>query len=224
VFLKPTRKTVRGKTYTNHLLVESISTPNGPRHRTICSLGSLEPAPRQHWLALAHKLQAALSGQQALLPDAQIDSLRQRIQASPRTGAHSELVSVLVDQIEIQEAREAGSAYVAHQMWRRLNLDAILGQAGLNQRARLLSEVMTINRLVAPASEHAMPDWVRRTALADLLHTDFTVLNDDALYRNLDRLHPQRVLIERELAGRLDHLPPGSRAASSPSCITTLGR
>src|SRR5574341_162350 len=45
VFLKPTRKTVRGKTYTNHLLVESISTPNGPRHRTICSLGSLEPAP-----------------------------------------------------------------------------------------------------------------------------------------------------------------------------------
>ena len=41
MFLKPTRKTVRGKTYTNHLLVESISTPDGPRHRTICSLGSL---------------------------------------------------------------------------------------------------------------------------------------------------------------------------------------
>jgi transposase len=206
VFLKPTRKTVRGKTYTNHLLVESVSTPNGPRHRTICSLGSLEPAPRQHWLALAHKLQAALSGQQSLLPDAQVDSLRHRIQAQARTGAHSELVSVLVDQIEIQEAREAGSVYVAHQMWRRLNLDAILGQAGLNQRARLLSEVMTINRLVAPASEHAMPDWVRRTALADLLHTDFTVLNDDALYRNLDRLHPQRVLIEGELAGREQEL------------------
>jgi transposase len=206
VFLKPTRKTVRGKTYTNHLLVESVSTPNGPRHRTICSLGSLEPAPRQHWLALAHKLQAALSGQQSLLPDAQVDSLRHRIQAQARTGAHSELVSVLVDQIEIQEAREAGSVYVAHQMWRRLNLDAILGQAGLNQRARLLSEVLTINRLVAPASEHAMPDWVRRTALADLLHTDFTVLNDDALYRNLDRLHPQRVLIEGELAGREQEL------------------
>jgi hypothetical protein len=29
VFLKPTRKMVRGKTYTNHLLVESISTPKG---------------------------------------------------------------------------------------------------------------------------------------------------------------------------------------------------
>lgn len=202
MFLKPTRKTVRGKTYTHHLLVESISTPKGPRHRTICSLGSLEPAPREHWLALAHKLEAALSGQQSLLPDAQVDSLRQQIRAKTRPGAQPELVSVVPEQIEIEEAREAGSVYVAHQMWRRLRLDAILRKAGLNERARLLTEVMTINRLVAPASEHAMPDWVRRTALADLLRTDFTSLNDDALYRNLDRLHPQRVLIEGELAGR----------------------
>jgi transposase len=202
VFLKPTRKTVRGKTYTHHLLVESISTPKGPRHRTICSLGSLEPAPREHWLALAHKLEAALSGQQSLLPDAQVDSLCQQIRAKTRPGAQPELVSVVPEQIEIEEAREAGSVYVAHQMWRRLRLDAILRKAGLNERARLLTEVMTINRLVAPASEHAMPDWVRRTALGDLLRTDFTSLNDDALYRNLDRLHPQRVLIEGELAGR----------------------
>jgi transposase len=202
VFLKPTRKMVRGKTYTNHLLVESISTPKGPRHRTICSLGSLEPAPRQHWLALAHKLEAALSGQQPLLPDARVDSLGQQIQTKTRPGAQPERVSVVPEQIEIEESREAGAVYVAHQMWRRLRLDAILRQAGLNERARLLTEVMTINRLVAPASEHAMPDWVRRTALANLLRTDFTSLNDDALYRNLDRLHPQRVLIEGELAGR----------------------
>ena len=36
-----------GKTYVNHLLVESIATPKGPRHRTICSLGSLAPAPEE---------------------------------------------------------------------------------------------------------------------------------------------------------------------------------
>jgi len=206
VFLKPTRKTVRGKTYTNHLLVESITTPAGPRHRTICSLGSLEPAPREHWLALAHKLEAALSGQQSLLPDTQVDSLCQRVQAQPPLGGQPQLVRVIPDQIEIQEAREAGSVYVAHQMWRRLKLDAILQKAGLNQRARLLTEVMTINRLVAPASEHAMPEWVRRTALADLLHADFKLLNDEALYRNLDRralrAPPQRGIIEGELAAR----------------------
>src|SRR5512136_104219 len=136
MFLKPTRKTVRGKTYTNHLLVESISTPNGPRHRTICSLGSLEPAPRQDWLALAHKLAAALSGQQSLLPDAAADSLYSRLQTQPKADVPPGLVSVMADQIQIEEAREAGSVYVAHQMWRRLKVDAILRQAGLNSRAR----------------------------------------------------------------------------------------
>lgn len=202
VFLKRTRKTVAGKTYINHLLVESLATPKGPRHRTICSLGALEPAPRQHWLALAHRLQAALSGQPPLLPDAQLDALRPRLQVKPPSGASPELVRVVAEQIEIQEAREAGAVYVAHQMWRRLKLDGILRQAGLDERTRRLTEVMTINRLVAPCSEHAMPGWVRRTALADVLRTDFTRLNDDALYRNLDRLHPQRALIEGQLAAR----------------------
>ncbi len=59
---------------------------------------------------------------------------------------------------------------------------------------------MTLNRLIAPRSEHAMPDWMRRTAVSDVLHTDMAALNDEALYRNLDRLHPKRETIERELA------------------------
>ena len=31
----------------NHLLVESVATPQGPRHRVICSLGALAPAPER---------------------------------------------------------------------------------------------------------------------------------------------------------------------------------
>jgi transposase len=137
-----------------------------------------------------------------LLPDPQLDALRHRVQAHLHSPRQPELVSVLADQIQIEEAREAGSVYVAHQMWRRLQLDAILRQAGLDERTRLLTEVMTINRLVAPASEHAMPDWIRRTALADVLHRDFRHLQDDALYRNLDRLYPQRARIEGALTQR----------------------
>src|SRR5438045_9210561 len=59
---------------------------------------------------------------------------------------------------------------------------------------------MTLNRLIFPLSEHAMPDWMRRSALADLLGVDFSSLHDDALYRNLDRLYPNRERIETELA------------------------
>jgi hypothetical protein len=64
----------------------------------------------------------------------------------------------------------------------------------------VLSEVMTLNRLIFPLSELAMSDWIRRTAMGDILGTHFSKLNEDALYRNLDRLHPKREQIERELA------------------------
>jgi len=79
---------------------------------------------------------------------------------------------------------------VGHQLWHQLGMNRILQQAGLSPRACLLTEVMTLNRLICPCSEHAMPDWIRRTALGDLLQEDFSELADEALYRNLDHLHP----------------------------------
>src|SRR2546427_6011755 len=98
------------------------------------------------------------------------------------------------------------SVHVGHQMWHQLGLEAILRRAGLSEWARLLSEVMTLNRLICPLSEHATPDWLRRTALGDILGTEFSTLTEDALYRNLDKLHPHREQIERELAAREQQL------------------
>jgi transposase len=111
-------------------------------------------------------------------------------------------VAVHTDQVTTEELREAGPVHTGHQLWQQLGLDAVLAQAGLSARTRVLTELMTLNRLVCPLSEHAMPDWVRRTALADLLGETFDTLVDESLYQNLNRLHPQRVAIERELAER----------------------
>jgi transposase len=207
VFIKRTTRRVGDKTYVNHLLVESIATPQGPRHRTICSLGSLAPAPAEEWRGLARKLGAALGGQTTLMPDPAVEALAQGVRPArrrPRSGppAGDNVVAIHADQVRTEDAREAGPVHVGHQLWRALTLDAILAEAGLSARARRLTEVMTVNRLVRPASEHAMPDWIRRTALGDILGTDFATLADDALYRNLDRLHPQRARIEQALAAR----------------------
>ena len=212
MFIKKTKKRVKGKTYINHLLVKSISTPKGPRHKVICSLGSLAPAPEEEWLALARKVEAALAGQQLLIEDPKVDAIVRQVSATDEPAAaapaeasdrdDSDLVAVHTDQVDMEEPREVGPVHVGHQMWRKLGVDAILAQVGLSARSRLLTEVMTLNRLVQPASEHAMPDWVRRTALSDILGADLTRLYDEALYRNLDRLHPHRAEMERGLAQR----------------------
>jgi transposase len=102
--------------------------------------------------------------------------------------------------VRVEEAREAGAVYAGHQIWQQLGVNEILSQVGLSARACQLSEVMTLNRLIFPLSEHAMPEWMRRTALPDILGTDFSALADDALYRNLDHLHPNRERIEAGLA------------------------
>jgi transposase len=215
MFIKRTTKRVKGKAYHNHLLVESVQTTKGPRHRVICSLGRIEPGPPEQWLGLARRIEAALGGQAALLPDAPVDEIVERVRArSPRRAtpqdtveaadaeATADVVRVHVDRVATEQVREAGPVHVGHQLWQRLGLDTILGQAGLSERARRLTEVMVLNRLIQPCSELAMPDWIRRTALGDVLGTDFEGLFEDSLYRNLDRLHPRRERIERDLAER----------------------
>ena len=207
MYIRKTKRVYKGKTYTNHLLVESVLTPKGPRQRSICSLGSLEPAPPEEWLSLAHKMESALQGQLCLEgSEGKIEPLLDRVRKGRRahkgSGKESSLVIVDVDRVETEKHREAGPVHVGHQIWQQLGLDKILLDAGLTERACTLSEAMTLNRLVFPLSELAMPDWIRRTALGDILGEDFSELSEDALYRNLDRLHPNREQIETELAER----------------------
>ncbi len=128
MFIKPTRQTVRGKTYTQHLLVESVRTPKGSRHRVLGSLGSLAPAPRATWLGLAQRIQAAATGQASFWPDAQAEALATKMPKRPRRSRprrnsdSSPSLRVLADQIEIREAREAGAVHVGHHSWLRLGL------------------------------------------------------------------------------------------------------
>ncbi len=145
MFIKRTTRRGKGKTYVNHLLVESIATPKGPRHRVVCSLGALAPAPPEQWLRLARKLEAALAGQLEIEPDEQVDAIVARVRREQRDPARraaddgSDLVRIHTDRVETEELREAGPVHVGHQMWKKLDVDGVLAEAGLSQPARQLS-------------------------------------------------------------------------------------
>ena len=207
MFVRKTRRRYKGHTYTNYVLVESVRTAKGPRQKLVCSLGDLSPRPREQWLELARKVGAALAGQQELLTgaDGEVTEVVERTRRGrpPRERVTAtDLIGVHADRIRTEEHRTAGPVHVGVQYWRRLGLEDILKANGFTERARVLTLAMTMNRLIHPCSEHAMPDWIRRTALADIVGVDFARLRDKALYRNLDRLHPQRKAIEAALAER----------------------
>ena len=216
MYIRKASHTYKGKTYFNYLLVESVLTPKGPRQKVVCSLGDLSPRPKHEWLALAHKLQSALGGQEDLFPSAKLDAaipLLTKVTSSagvhlPETPAvrlpqaDDELLVVRIEGVRCEQSRAAGPVHVGYQFWQRLGLEKILLEAGLSEGARRLTLAMTLNRLIHPASELAMPEWIRSTALPDILDVDFDQLSEDALYRNLDKLHGHRVEIESALAER----------------------
>ena len=70
-----------------------------------------------------------------------------------------------------------------------------------------IAAILVIARLCEPASElHIAEDWYRRTALDDLLGVPEERVNDDRLYRALDRLLPHKQALETHLKQRLGAL------------------
>ena len=155
-------------------------------------------------------MEEALAGQGDLFEEADaetlaiVDEVRARRECADAASAADAdaVVGVLVEQIETEVHREAGPVHVGYTFWKRLGLDGILAELGLSARTRALACVLVLNRLIDPKPEHAIPDWVRTTALGDILETDFEGLSEDALYRCMDRLHPRRTAIESALAER----------------------
>jgi len=70
-----------------------------------------------------------------------------------------------------------------------------------------MAAILVIARLCEPASElHIAEDWYRRTALDDLLGVAAERVNDDRLYRALDRLLPHKEALEAHLKERVGAL------------------
>jgi transposase len=70
-----------------------------------------------------------------------------------------------------------------------------------------MAAVLVIARLCEPSSElHIAEGWYRHTALEDLLGLPVDRVNDDRLYRALDRLLPHKEELERHLVKRLGEL------------------
>jgi transposase len=70
-----------------------------------------------------------------------------------------------------------------------------------------MATVLVIARLCEPSRElHIAEDWFRRTALDDLLGLPEAKVNDDRLYRALDRLLPHKDALEQHLKKRLGTL------------------
>ena len=192
MFVRKTTKKDKGRTYTNYVLVESVRTEKGPRQKSVCSLGSLKPRPKEQWLSLAQRVQDALIGQMRVEGfGEEIEAIVRKVKnkgekkINPRRNLQKieeEIVSVNPKKIKVEKPRQAGHLHAGIHFWGKVEMDSILETAGLSKKSRILSLAMVMNRLISPSSELAMPGWINRTALGDIVGVDFSGLNEDSLY------------------------------------------
>jgi len=102
-------------------------------------------------------------------------------------------LSVVLSALQLRRPRSFGDCWLGCLLWEELGLsefwDAKLGQQPGEVPWRKVLQLLTVNRLCAPGSEFAVHRrWFARSAMDELLRTDFSVAGKDRLYRCLDRL------------------------------------
>jgi transposase len=120
-------------------------------------------------------------------------------------------VEVDIKRIRVERCLEFGGPWLAVQLLEQLGLGSVL--KGLLPDGReeipwaVMGMVLVIARFCDPSSELYIAEHLyKRTALYDLLGIQAEKVNDDRLYRALDKLLPHKEGIERYLKQRLGQL------------------
>src|SRR6516164_4721941 len=194
MYLRHTTVTKHGKAHTYWRLVRSVRTGNRVRQGSVAQLGELDAAGRVRARALAEAI-ICVERQPGLFDE-----------PSP-----TESVTVDLRRFRLERGRRFGDVWLGLRLWQALGLDTVLERwlpAGREEVPwAKMAAVLVLARFCAPSSElHIAEDWFRRTALGDLLGVADDKVNDDRLYRALDRLLPYKPLLEIHLQKRLGRL------------------
>jgi transposase len=187
MYLRHSIRRKDGKTHTHWRLVRSVRCGRKVRQETVAQLGELTKAGRRR----AHTLAQSFGGRQETpgLFDAPLEK---------------EVVEIRLNGVRMERVRRFGDVWVGQKLWRMTKLDEFFEKAIPLGKEDIcwgeMAELMTIARLCEPSSDlHVAEDWLRKTALADMLGVAESSINDDRLYRALDALLPTKAALEDHL-------------------------
>jgi transposase len=184
-----------GKAHRYWRLVRSVRRNGKVVQETVAQLGELDAEGRLRAKALARRITGR--------PD-QYDLFEEH-PGPERT------IAVRLDRVRLERTRRFGDVWLSWTLWRALGLDQLCSQLMPEGRAEIpwptVAAVLVMSRLCEPSSElHIAEDFYRTTALEDMLELPSEQVNDDRLYRALDRLLPHKRAIEEHLQKRLGEL------------------
>ena len=195
-----------GKTHEYWRLVRSVRREGKVVQQTVAHLGELDAQGRASARALAEELMGR--GWQGELFE--------------ERDERTERVMVDLSKIHVERSRRFGDIFLGWTLWQALEFPGLLGELMPEGREDvpwpLMAAILTLGRLCEPSSElHVAEDWYRKTALEDLLGVPAGQVNDDRLYRALDRLLCHKASIE----GHIKNASARCSRSSTTFCFTT---
>ena len=195
MYLRHTVVRKGGRAHRYWRLVRSVRHGRKVVQETVAHLGELDGEGRARARLLAQQITGG-SEQHELFEE---------------TATGDQTIAVRLTGLRVERTRSFGDVWLGWTLWRALRLEELCAALLPAGRAAVpwaqMAAVLVIARLCEPSSElHIAEDWYRKTALEDLLGLPAERIDDNRLYRALDRLLPHKEAIERHLRTRLGEL------------------
>jgi hypothetical protein len=187
MYLRANRRWKDGKTHRYFSVVESRRLGSGRVvQRTVLYLGEINDSQEAGWQKSLEvfdeqrqsSITLSLFPEDREIPAEAVDGLQVKLQ-----------------EMELRRPRIFGSCWLGCELWRELGLEGFWQEKlGAETKREWVPwekvlRLLVVNRLIDPGSEFRVHrQWFDRSAMGELLETDFAVAEKDRLYRCLDRL------------------------------------
>lgn len=183
-----------GKAHTYWRLVRSVRIGKKVRQETVAQLGELDEKGRLRARELAERLGGHIA--QPGLFDPPLEK---------------EVIQIRLNGVRLERVRRFGDVWLGYKLWRMAKLDEFFEKRLVRGDEEIpwwtMAELLTIARLCEPSSElHIAEDWLRKTSLADILGVAEEKINEDRLYRGLDKILPLKTELEAHLREKWEGL------------------
>ena len=200
MFLRRHSKKKKCGTYEYWTLVETIRTARGPRQRIVATIGKLPGLDKEEkigWEEIRRIVKGVCPTQKTMF-----DEENEKV---------PEWASVNLSKISVENIRQFGNTYMGLLLWQKLGFDKLFeklqpkGSEKIEWKAMFCLSVLA--RFCAPSSELAIAEsWYEKTVLPDILGIPVVAVNDDRLYRTLDKILPHKDKVCGHLQNRYEDL------------------
>jgi len=185
MFLRAKKRFKDGKEHRYWSIVENQRLPGGKVcQRQVLYLGEINDSQKAGWCKAIEVLDGKHDQptQLALFPDDR---------EAPELSC--ETVQLRLSDLSLHRPRVWGSCWLACNLWDKLHLDTFWAEKLQPSRKGTywdkVLKTLVAYRLISPGSEWRLHrEWFRRSAMADLLEANSSLVQKDKLYRCLDKI------------------------------------